>query len=426
MNIQDRNKVVDHLFRTEYGKVTALLTYKFGTVQLERIEDAVQEALIKAMQLWAYTAIPDNPTAWLLRVANNRMIDQLRRDKKMDFSEDLTHFFGSDSSAVDEVQLDHSISDSQLKMIFACCHPSLSQEYQIILSLKLIGGFNNREIAEALLKKEDTIAKSFTRAKKKLKTEIRTLDIPVEIGLQSRLFVVIRVIYLLFSEGYAATSGSQIIKRDICYEAIRLALLLARNPYCEHPNLNALIALMCFHVSRFDARLDENLELVDLKHQDRSKYSQELIRIGIRHLEQAGTSDHQPSQYHLEAAVSYYHCSAPSFEGTDWKRILRLYDLQLRKQHSPIVQLNRIVPYYMVHGAKKALEALQALAKQTDWSGSGLYYAIKAELLFGAQDHNASKVALKSAIGLTRNKLEKRHLEKKLKRLQEQGNLGSV
>ncbi len=414
MKKEDRNKVVDHLFRTEYGKVTALLTYKFGTVRLEEIEDAVQEALIKAMQIWAYTAVPDNPTAWLLRVANNRMIDQLRRDKKLDFSDDLAHFFGANGAEVDEVQLDHSISDSQLKMIFACCHPSLSQEYQIILSLKLIGGFNNREIAEALLKKEETIAKSFTRAKKKLKEQISTLNIPVEIGLQSRLFVVIQVIYLLFSEGYAATSGSQIIKRDICYEAIRLAVLLSRNRYCEHPNLDALIALMCFHASRFEARLDEKLELVDLKHQDRSKYSQELVQIGARHLEQARTADNQPSRYHLEAAVSYYHCIAPSFEDTDWKSILRLYDLQVRKQHSPIVQLNRLVPYYMVHGAEKALEELERLDAKTDLSKSALYHAIRAELLSGSEDYDASKSALKTAIALTQNELEKRHLEKKL------------
>lgn len=415
MNPKDPKIVADHLFRAEYGKVISALTYKFGTSQLERIEDAVQDTLLKAMQVWAYKSIPENPTAWLLKVANNRLIDKLRRDKKIDFEEDIAPFFSADRSEFDEVKLDNTISDSQLRLIFACCHPSLSQEYQIILSLKLIGGFNNKEIAEALLKKEETVAKSFTRAKKKLKGQIKTLDIPIEIGLQSRLFVVMRVIYLLFSEGYKATSGAQIIKKDICSEAIRLALLLHRNPYCRHPNLDALLALMCFHASRFDARLDENLELVDLEHQDRSKYVQELVQIGRFHLENSGTADQRPSNYHLEAAVSYYHCTAKSFETTDWKSILHLYDLQLHRQYSPVVYLNRMVPYYKVHGAKKALVELQNFERKPNGVKNGLYYAIKAELLNQLQDKQGSKKALKMAIDLTDNELEKNHLTKKLK-----------
>ncbi|WP_411029536.1 RNA polymerase sigma factor [Spongiimicrobium sp. 3-5] len=418
MNSEDPKTVVEHLFRTEYGKVIAALTFRFGTAMLERIEDSVQDTLIKAMQVWAYKSVPDNPTAWLLKVASNHLIDQLRRDRKINFSEDVTPFFTGNESEMDTVRLDTTISDSQLKMVFACCHPSLSQEYQIILSLKLIGGFHNREIAEALLKKEETIAKAFTRAKKKLKDQVETLNIPVEMGLQSRLFVVMRVIYLLFSEGYAATSGSQMIKRDICYEAIRLALILYDNPHCRHPNLNALIALMCFHASRFDARLDENMELVDLEHQDRKKYIQELIQIGIYHLESSGTLDNQPSNYHLEAAVSYYHCMAKSFETTDWKNILRLYNLQLQRQYSPVVLLNRVVPYYKVHGAKKALLELENSNMDLTEVPNGLYYAIKAELVYSLQDWEAAKDALKQAIGLTKNELEKKHLQKKLHRVE--------
>ncbi|MGB5819121.1 MAG: sigma-70 family RNA polymerase sigma factor [Saonia sp.] len=416
MNPKDPKTVVDHLFRTEYGKVLSALVYKFGTSELEKIEDAVQDSLLKAMQVWGYTSIPDNPTGWLLRVANNKLIDQFRKDKKINFSEDISPFLNNSESEVNEIALGNAISDSQLQLIFACCHPSLSQEYQIILSLKLIGGFNNREIAEALLKKEETIAKSFTRAKKKLKEEIKTLEAPIAIGLQSRLFVVIRVIYLLFSEGYTATSGAQMIKKDICYEAIRLSLILHGNPYCQHPNLDALIALMCFHAARFDARLDEKMELVDLEHQDRSKYSRELIRIGVFHLEHSGTTDSQPSNYHLEAAVSFYHCTAPSFESTDWKSILRLYDLQLQKQYSPIVQLNRVVPYFKIYGAIKALEEIKKIEKQPHFTPNGLYYAIKAEILSQGKDKEGAKKAIKVAIENTKNELEKKHMEKKLKK----------
>ncbi len=415
--MQEQNELVESVFRYEYGKIMAVLVNKFGPSHLEKIEDAVQDALLKAMQVWGYKNVPDNPTGWLLRVAGNTLIDALRRAKKIVLEEESS--FRDIASGPKEISLQNSISDSQLKMIFACCHPALSVEYQIILSLKLIGGFSNKEIAKVLLKKEETVAKSFTRAKRKLKQEITTLDIPVEIGLQSRLFVVIRVIYLLFSEGYAPSSGAVAIKKDICFEAIRLALLLHENQYCKHPNLDALIALMCFHVSRFDARLDENLELVDLEHQDRTKYSRELIRIGISHLENSGTTDQKPSNYHLEAAVSYNHCIARSFSETDWKRILYLYDLQLQQQYSPFVELNRIVPYYMVNGARDALAELRKFASGPYFIKSYLYHAIEATLLADLEQSKEAIEAMRLAIQLTSNKLEKKHLTKKMRALQE-------
>ena len=297
-------------------------------------------------------------------------------------------------------------------MIFACCHPSLTEEHQLILSLKLIGGFSNKELAEALLKKEETVAKSFTRAKKKFREEVQFLQIPVQMGLQSRLFRVLQVIYLLFTEGYAATTGSNVLKKDICYEALRLALLLRDNQYCKHPNLDALIALMCFHASRFDARLDDQGELVTLEHQDRSKYNLELFQIGTQHLEKAGTEDKLPSSYHLEAARSYYHCVAETFEQTDWNSILYLYDLQLKQQYSSMLALNRIVPYAKIHGAEKALSELNDLEKKTDFSKTGLFYAIKAELLLEIESEEYHSVVQK-AIDFSENELVKKHLQKK-------------
>lgn len=404
---------IDHLFRNEYGKVVSLLTHKFGVSYVEQIEDAAQDTFLKAMQVWGYKEVPDNPTAWLYRVANNALIDMLRKDRKLDFIEGGQLPENGASSPTKENNMDDTISDSQLKMIFACCHPDLSEEHQIILSLKLMGGFSNKELAEALMKKEETVAKSFTRAKKRFRDKVQLLRIPVQMGLQSRLFKVLRVIYLLFTEGYSATTGSQILKRDICYEALRLALLLRDNKYCQHPNLNALIALMCFHTSRFDARLDEAGELVTLEFQDRSKYNQELIKIGIYHLEQAGTLDKMPSNYHLEAARSYYHSVATNFEETDWKSILYLYDLQVRQQNSPMVALNRIVPYEKIHGPTKALKSLRELTKKNNFESSGLFFAIEAELLkeLGKEEY---KKSLEKAIALTENHLVKRHLKRKL------------
>ncbi|MEX0314357.1 MAG: RNA polymerase sigma factor [Allomuricauda sp.] len=410
------NNTIDHLFRNEYGKIVAVLTNKFGISHLEQIEDAAQDTFIKAMQVWAYKSIPDNPTAWLYRVANNALIDVLRRGKKMDFLDTKEIKENGENLSEIELSLSDSITDSQLKMIFACCHPSLSEEHQIILSLKLIGGFSNKELADALLKKEETVAKSFTRAKKKFRNKVEFLQIPVQMGLQSRLFIVLRVVYLLFSEGYAATTGSQMLKRDICYEALRLALLLRENQYCRHPDLEALIALMCFHASRFDARLDSNGELVTLEFQDRSKYNKELIKIGVHHLENSGTEDRLPSNYHLEAARSFYHCEAKSFQKTDWKSILYLYDVQLRQQYSFILALNRIVPFAKIHGAKKAIEELNELEGKADFSKTGLFYAIKAELLLELENPDYAST-LKKAIEFTDNELVRRHLQKKLAKL---------
>ncbi|WP_394974199.1 RNA polymerase sigma factor [uncultured Croceitalea sp.] len=406
------SNTIEHLFRNEYGKLVAVLTNKYGITYLEKIEDTVQEAFVKAMRVWGYKDIPDNPTAWLFRVANNMMIDGLRRAKKIAYVSDSKKY--EESALDEEITTRDEITDSQLKMIFACCHPSLTEEHQLVLSLKLIGGFNNKELADALLKKEETVAKSFTRAKKKFKSEVKFLKIPNQMGLQSRLFIVLRVVYLLFSEGYATTTGSQILKQDICYEALRLALLLRENEYCKHPNLEALIALMCFHVARFDARIDDSDALVSLEYQDRSKFSKELIKIGEYHLENANTKDKSPSNYHLEAAVSYYHCVARTFEDTDWKSILYLYDLQLKRQYSPIVALNRIIPVSQVNGPEKALKALKKLEKEANFTSNSLFYAIKADLLFKLGRRAEQQAILQKAIDLNENELVKKHLQKKL------------
>ena len=412
MQNKESFNTIEHLFRNEYGKVVAVMTNKYGITYLEKVEDTIQEAFVRAMRVWGYKGVPDNPTAWLFRVANNIMIDGLRRDKKIAYVSDSKKY---ETSVFDkEITTKEEITDSQLKMIFACCHPSLTEEYQLILSLKLIGGFSNKELADALLKKEETVAKSFTRAKKKFKNEVKFLQIPSQMGLQSRLFIVLRVVYLLFSEGYATTTGSQILKQDICYEALRLALLLKENKYCKHSNLEALIALMCFHAARFDSRIDSDGALVSLEYQDRSKFSKELIRIGEYHLENADTKNKLPSNYHLEAAVSYYHCVAKTFKDTDWKSILYLYDLQLKRQYSPIVAINRIIPFSYVNGPKKALKILKKLQKEANFISNSLFYAIKADLLFKLGRHEEHQYILQKAIDLNENELVKKHLQKKL------------
>ena len=413
MQSTNQHSALDHVFRHEYGKIISILVHKFGPQNLEKIEDVVQDAFLKAMQVWAYQETPKNPTAWLLRVANNGLIDVFRKDRKMQDHDDVTQLIKDLSSRQQEVDLQNKIQDSQLKMIFACCNPSLSQEYQIILSLKLIGGFSNKEISRALLKKEETVAKSFTRAKQRFKDKIKTLEIPIEMGLSSRISLVLKVIYLLFTEGYTASTGEAIIKRDICYEAIRLALLMADHESTNVSEAHALIALMCFHTSRFDARVDEQGDLVDLENQDRAKYNQDLIRNGMGHFRLAQQMTPQNPLYYLQAAVSYYYCEAKTFQNTNWKGILDIYDLQLKYSYSPIIRLNRVIPFYKVHGPQKGLEALEDLYADEDLKTSALYYSIKAQLLSELSKTSEAKEVYQAAIELTKNESQKKHLVKK-------------
>lgn len=417
MSNQDNNKIIEHVFRHEYGKIIAVLVHKFGPSNIEKVEDAVQDALIKAMQVWGFKEIPKNPTAWLLLVANNNLIDVLRRDKKQFLQESSNEIFDKITVKQDEVFLNNSIHDSQLKMIFACCNPSLSSEYQIILSLKLIGGFSNKELSKALLKKEETVAKSFTRAKQQLKKHVKTLEIPIEMGLTSRIELVLKVIYLLFSEGYKASSGENIIRKDICFEAIRLALLLLENKNTQTSKVHALIALMCFHASRFEARIDDNNALVDLEHQDRTKYDKELIASGIKHFKLATDENNPPSSYYLQAAVSYYHCAATTFEDTDWAEILNLYNQQLKFQYSPIVALNRLVPYYKFHGAGKGILEVEQYAKNPNAIKNALYYSIKAVLYKETNNMENFEIALHKAISLSDNKIQKKYLNKQFENI---------
>tara|TARA_R110002073_G_scaffold108336_9_gene243652 strand:- start:82394 stop:83644 length:1251 start_codon:yes stop_codon:yes gene_type:complete len=411
------NQTLDHIFRHEYGKIVAILVHKFGAQSLERIEDVVQDAFLKAMKVWGYKEIPDNPTAWLLRVSSNGLIDVFRKEKKVQEHDQIHDLLSSLSVDDKEISLNNVVNDSQLKMIFACCNPSLSTENQIILSLKLIGGFSNKEISRALLKKEETVAKSFTRAKKKFKERIKTLEIPVEMGLSSRISIVLKVIYLLFTEGYTASTGEGIIKRDICYEAIRLALLLLEKKSTNVSEAHALIALMCFHTSRFDARIDHQNELIDLEHQNRNLYNKKLIEIGMRHLYEAKERSTKNPSYYLQAAVSYYYCEASSFNEIQWESILKLYGLQLKYANSPIVRLNRIVPLYKVYGLEIGLETLLAMNREGELKENALFYSLKAQLLIELGKAEEAKNELLTAIGLTKNEMQKKHLVKKMKSL---------
>lgn len=401
----------DHLFRHEYGKIVSVLIGKYSPRYIDQIEDAIQEALLKAMKVWGYRGKPTDTSAWLYRVANNHFIDQLRRQKKTSHLADSQTIGGI--YELQDVVSKNSIQDDQLAMIFACCHPTLSKTEQILLSLKIIGGLNIKEIAQALLKKEEAVKKSITRAKQKFEKKIKKLELPAEPELPKRMETVLKVIYLMFNEGYKASSGENLIKKDICEEAIRLACLLKRHSHCDSPDLNSLLALMCFNAARFDARLTNSGELLILEFQDRSLWDKSYVQWGIQFLNEATTAN-SLSQYHLEAGIASYYVSARNYEETEWHSILNLYDLLVKMNPSPIVALNRIVVLAKVQGVEIALKEITKMETDDLLLNNHLFYSIKADFMLQIDNKTKAKQLLTQAIELTKNKIETAFLQKKL------------
>ena len=420
MSHQTTEQVVEHFFRHESGKIISHLTRHFGTAYLEMIEDAVQDALFKAMQVWAFNEVPQNPSGWIMRVAKNRVIDQLRQayhSRKVGMDDSMTSSLTQLQEEHDEVVLESELKDDQLRLFFACCHPDLSIESQVVVTLKLLGGFSKSEIARALLKKDDAVAKAFTRAKNKLKEANFHPEVPSGQDLESGLNTVLKVLYLMFNEGYKASGGDELVRKDMCYEAIRLCTLLAENPVCDQPRVHALLALMYYQSSRLDARIGEEGQLLTLEFQDRSRWDQKAIAAGSRHLDLAASGD-KISEYHLQASLAYCHSLAPSYAETNWEQILSLYNYMMANTPSPIVALNRIVALGKVEGPEAALEDLNQLSEHQLMKSYYLFFAIKAEMLKELGREKEAAANLQQAISLTDNRTEREFLESKYKKLQ--------
>jgi len=418
--IKTTAEIVDHFFRHESARVISHLTAHFGTKHLEEAEDAIQEALIKAMNSWPFRTVPDNPSAWILTVARNKMIDTLRRKKKIINQEDETLNqkleAQSEPTCLSDIELEDHLKDDLLKMMFACCHPSLTVESQIILTLRILCGLGSSEVARALLKKDEAVAKAYTRAKQKLKENDIKPVVPSAKNAGKRLGVILKVLYLLFNEGYKSSVGGDLIKKDLCLESMRLTKILCDGPFGKRPELNALLALMCFHTSRFDSRIGGEGELLTLEEQDRSSWNAELIETGSFYFHRSFKDDvfETMTEYHIQAAMAGLHCQAKNYDDTDWKQLLDLYDMQMISKPSPVVELNRLVVFAKVHGQAKALQELLQLEDQAFLSNYYLYYAIKGDLLSQLGKAKEACIALTKAIELTDNIAEKRHLEKKV------------
>jgi len=357
----DINKIVDHLFRHEAGKMVSVLTRLFGFPNLEQAEDIVQETLLRALETWKYGKLPPNPRAWLYFTAKNRAIDIIRRQQvKYKIDNDISYLLKSEYTlvpAVTEMFTEDEIKDSQLRMMFACCHPSFSSASQISLMLNILCGLNVHEIADAFLTNEETIQKRIYRTKEKIRHEKIELDYPGAEAMPERLDAVLKTLYLLFNEGYHSSHPEKLIREDLCEEAMRLTILLTENQTTNLPFTNALLALMCFHASRFTSRLDDKGFIVLLKDQDRAQWNKFLIQKGNDYLALSASGDSM-HEYHIEAAIASIHANANSYDSTDWKTILHLYDILLKMNFNPIVALNRCLVLAELEGYEKAIGEL--------------------------------------------------------------------
>ena len=412
----DTNALADHLFRREAGKMVAALTRLFGPRYLELAEDVVQETLLKALKDWPFRGVPDQPAAWLHRVARNLAIDHLRRHARgLELLKENAALLRSEwtlSLTVNSTLDEATINDDQLRMMFACCHPTLPAEQQVALALKTLCGFGVPEIARAFLTNEETINKRMYRAREAFR-KLGRLDLPAHNDLPARLGQVLSTIYLLFNEGYKAARHRDLVREDLIEEALRLCRLLLDNPSTALPNVHALMALMVYHAARSDARVDTHGEIILLQDQDRSLWDRELIALANHHLDQASLSDRSTS-YPLEAAIAASHANAPTYADTDWTGIIRLYDELFRRNPSPIVALNRAIAFAERDGADRGLQALTLI---TGLEEHHLFHAVRGELMIRTGDHAGAHLALEQALLFTDSPAERHLLEQKLARL---------
>ena len=410
--------IVDHLFRHESGKMIAVLTRIFGIHNLEMAEDVVQEAFLKATQVWKF-ALPENPSAWLMKVAKNKALDTVRRQQSFrQYSHEVANRLEIEAeNTIDHFFHDTEISDSQLRMIFTCCHPLLKEEDQVALTLKTVSGFGTREIAKALLTNEETIQKRLYRAKQFIQEKKIQFEIPAGKELNQRLDIVHAILYLLFNEGYNSSKSDELIQYDLCAEAMRLCKLLVEQPSITSSASPALLSLMCFHAARFKSRLDEHNSIVLLSQQDRTKWNHELIKIGSHYLNLSSTGN-SISVYHIESAIAAEHSNTKNFKDTNWKRLLQSYELLLQMKPSPIVELNRAVVMAEMGNVESAIENILSINKIDQLSASHyIYSAVLGDLYKRINDTEKATEYLLEAYSLTTSDAEKKLITKKLEEI---------
>lgn len=404
----------EHFFRRESGRLVATLTRLVGVHHLALVEDAVQETLAAAVEVWAFRGVPDAPSAWLLTVARNRAMSLLRRERTARrFAPEIGRLVDEAVSAAEpQGRLPPALADDELRMMFSCCHPDIAEEAQIALVLSLLCGFSAQEVAGAFLVSVAAMEKRLSRAKKVLSGSTRLFELGAR-DFDARLAAVLRALYLLFSEGYHGACPDAAVRRELCREAMRLVALLVDNGSSATPATHALAALMCLHASRLPARVDDAGELTDLVRQDRSRWDGRLIAQGLELLE-ASARGEVLSAYHLEAAIAATHALAPSAGETPWNEVVELYDVLLRIRPSPVIALNRAVAVAEHLGPERGLEALRAIRGAERLARYPFYPAALGELELRLGRLTAARKHLHAALRLARNPAERRFLERRL------------
>lgn len=407
----EQAELIPHLFRSEYRKIVSVLCKRFGFEQIEIAEDITSDTFATAAQTWGINGAPPNPVAWLYSVAKNKAKNQLQRMSVFENKVMAEVRQNTDESSEIEIDLSaKNIQDSQLQMMFAICHPNIPAEAQIGLSLRILCGFSIQEIAEAFLTNKETINKRLFRAKEKLREGKIKIEFPPSPEIDIRLQNVLTTIYLLFNEGYYSVSQNQTLRKELCFEAIRLCEMLIEDKNTDKPQVNALLALMYFHASRFEARLDKKNEIVLYDEQDNALWDRELISKGGYFLRRSASGD-ALSKYHIEATIAYWGTQQQDTP-EKWENILQLYNQYLQIAYSPIAALNRTYALAKANGKQEAIIEAEKL-KLTD---NQFYYALLGELYSGL-DHSKARANFEKALSLAKTTADQHVIQKKLNKL---------
>ena len=415
------SQVVEHLFRHEAGKMVATLTGIFGIEHLTLAEDVVQEALARALQTWPFYGVPKNPAAWIMRASRNLALDVVRRQKIFRDKEAEIIRLAEQKDPGPEVAIfpEQEIADDRLRMMFVCCHPLIPADAHVALALKTLCGFSVSEIARAFLTTEAAIAKRLTRAKQKIRDARIPFEIPTGEELIRRLDGVLQSLYLLFNEGYKASSGEKLVRAEICDEAIRLTGLLAEHAVGNLPRTHALLALMLLNAARIPTRVDGEGNLLRLQEQDRACWDRPMIGRGMFHIAKSAAGE-EITEYHLQAGIAACHCAARDYASTDWRQILELYDRLIEFDDSPVVALNRAVALAEVSGPQAGIEAVGAIQNLQSLESYYLLYAVLGEFESRLNRSDAAAAHFRRSLELAQIKSEQAFLSKRLRDCEDQ------